>query len=72
MVRNRLRRRLRAIVSERATALPVGAYVIRAGPGGAVVGFDELKVTLTQAMDRAVESRPGVLSTGRTGPGVIR
>jgi len=73
VVRNRLRRRLRAIVSEQATSLPVGAYVVRAGPGGAVLGFDELRVTLRQALERAVEGRPGVLATmGRHGQAVTR
>jgi ribonuclease P protein component len=73
VVRNRLRRRLRAIVSEQATSLPVGAYVVRAGPGGAVLGFDELKVTLRQALDRATDGRPEVLATtGRHGRAVTR
>jgi ribonuclease P protein component len=53
VVRNRLKRRLRAIVSERATSLPTGAYVVHAGPGGSMLGFDELKVAMSQALDKA-------------------
>jgi ribonuclease P protein component len=55
VVRNRLRRRLRAIVAEQAASLPVGAYVVRTGPAGSSLGFDELKV----AMNRAVEKATG-------------
>jgi ribonuclease P protein component len=54
VVRNRLRRRLRAIVSEQATSLPVGAYVVRTGPGGTSLGYDELRVAMSQALERAV------------------
>ena len=39
VVRNRLRRRLRAIVSEQAASLPIGAYVVRTGPDGALHGI---------------------------------
>jgi ribonuclease P protein component len=72
VVRNRLRRRLRAIVSEQAASLPVGAYVVRAGPEGAALRFDELKVTLRQALERAVHGRPGLSTTGRHGLRVTR
>ena len=61
VVRNRLRRRLRAIVSEQAASLPVGAYVVRTGPGGTSLGYDELRVAMSQALERAV-GRP----TGRS------
>ncbi len=53
VVRNRLRRRLRAIRAEQASARPVGAYVVRTGPGGSQLGFDELKVAMSQALERA-------------------
>jgi ribonuclease P protein component len=53
VVRNRLKRRLRAIVSERATSLPAGAYVVQVGPGGSLLEFDELKVAMGQALEKA-------------------
>jgi ribonuclease P protein component len=59
VVRNRLRRRLRAIVSEQAASLPVGAYVVRTGPGGSSLGFNELKVAMSQALERAVSGPTG-------------
>jgi ribonuclease P protein component len=58
--RNRLRRRLRAIVAEQAPALPAGAYVIGAGPGGPELEFEELRVAMGQAIGKATsgEGRP--------------
>lgn len=53
VVRNRLRRRLRAIVSEQAPTLRIGAYLVSAGPGGPLLGFDELKVAMGQALEKA-------------------
>ena len=53
VVRNRLRRRMRAIMAEQASSLPVGAYVVSTGPGGPKMGFDELKVAMSQALERA-------------------
>ena len=57
VVRNRLKRRLRAIVSERAASLPAGTYVVRAGPGGPALGFDELRIAMDQALERATNGR---------------
>jgi ribonuclease P protein component len=51
--RNRLKRRLRAIVSEQAAHLPAGAYLVHAGPGGPLLGFDQLKVAMSQALEKA-------------------
>ena len=51
--RNRLRRRLRAIVADRAADLPVGAYQVRSSEGGPALDFDELKVAMSQAVDKA-------------------
>ena len=53
VVRNRLRRRMRAVMAEQASSLPVGAYVVSTGPGGSKLGFDELKVAMSQALERA-------------------
>ena len=57
VVRNRLRRRLRAIMAEQAPSLPAGAYVVRTGPGGPSLGFDELKVAMSQALEKATSGR---------------
>jgi ribonuclease P protein component len=60
--RNRLRRRLRAVVADRAADLPVGAYVVRSTDGGPDLDFDELKVAMSQALDKATSR-----SSERTG-----
>ena len=74
MERNRLKRRLRAIVSEQATYLPAGAYVVTQGPGGPSLEFDELKVAMSRALERATAApvpaaggRPYAAAT-RSGP----
>jgi ribonuclease P protein component len=60
VLRNRLKRRLRAIVSEQVSSLPAGTYMVRVGPGGSLLGFDELRVAMNQALERATsgQSRP--------------
>src|SRR5450759_5345578 len=50
VARNRLRRRLRAIVSGLAVALPPGAYLVSAGPGATALSFDELRRAMSQAI----------------------
>jgi ribonuclease P protein component len=57
VVRNRLKRRLRAIVAERAASLPTGTYMVRVGPVGPALGFDELRVAMDQALERATNGR---------------
>ena len=57
VVRNRLRRRLKAIASERATRLPVGAYMVHTGPAGPGLTFEELRTAMSQALERATGSR---------------
>jgi ribonuclease P protein component len=57
VARNRLRRRLRAIVSEQASTLPAGAYVVSTGPGGPLFDFDQLKVAMGQALEKATRHR---------------
>ena len=54
MTRNRLRRRLRSILSERAAALPTGAYLVRTGPDASQLAFYELKVAMSRALEQAV------------------
>jgi len=56
--RNRLRRRMRAIVADRAADLPSGAYLVRSGPGGPDLEFRELKVAMSRAMDKATSGDP--------------
>jgi ribonuclease P protein component len=52
VVRNRLRRRLRSIMADMAPSLPVGAYGVRAGTGAPDLGFDELKVAMSRALEK--------------------
>lgn len=52
VVRNQLRRRLRAIVTERASALEPGAYLIGAAPRAATVPFDQLREDVIRALAR--------------------
>jgi ribonuclease P protein component len=61
VVRNRLRRRLRALA--RQTDLPPGTYLVRAQPAAASLSFQELSVHLSRAM-KAVTA-PGQLATRR-------
>ena len=56
--RNLLRRRMRAIVSEQALGLPVGAYVVRGGREGPTLEFNELKVAMSQALEKATSRTP--------------
>ncbi len=57
VTRNRLRRRLRALVAERASDLAPGAYVVRAGPEAAALDFDELGMAMGRALERAMMGR---------------
>jgi ribonuclease P protein component len=53
VVRNRLRRRARAVVREQAPSLPRGAFVVRLDPGAASLGTTEFRHDLTLALQRA-------------------
>lgn len=50
VVRNRLRRRLRAIVAELGPTLPVGAYLLSGTAEATNLSFDELRTVVGQAM----------------------
>jgi ribonuclease P protein component len=52
VVRNRLKRRLRAIVAElaRAGRLPGGAGLVGAGPAAADMTFEDLKASVAEAL----------------------
>ncbi len=56
--RNLLRRRMRAIVSERASELAIGAYVVRSGYDAPALEFNELKVAMSQALEKATSRTP--------------
>ena len=59
MVRNRIRRRLRAVVGELAPSLAPGLYLIGAAREAATLSFGELRSRLSEAL-RAVTGRgPG-------------
>ena len=50
--RNRLRRRLRAVVAE--LQPPSGAYLLSAGPGATVLSYAELRTHVSRALDAVV------------------
>ena len=53
--RNRLRRRLRALVADLEPDMEPGAYLIGAAPEAAVMGFEELRASLARALQAATE-----------------
>jgi len=57
VVRNRLRRRLRAVVAEGTGSLVPGAYLVAAGREAAGLPYEELKTHVTQAMTSASRGR---------------
>lgn len=57
VVRNRLRRRLRAIMAERVASLPHGAYLVNAGPGAINLSYEELKMVIDKALHAATRER---------------
>jgi len=54
VVRNRLRRRMRAVLQELAAGLPPGAYLVTAGSGATSLSAAELRGALEEALRRAV------------------
>lgn len=58
VVRNRLRRRLRAIVSELAPQLAPGAYLVGAAPEAAALSFGELQAIVVEAFEAVTRRRP--------------
>jgi ribonuclease P protein component len=57
VVRNRLRRRLRAVVAEVTGSLTPGAYLVVAGPEAAGLPYEDLKAQVTTAMTAASRDR---------------
>jgi ribonuclease P protein component len=56
VVRNRLRRRLRAAAGEIAELAP-GAYLVRVAPEAAALSYEDLKAQVTRAMTAASGDR---------------
>ena len=57
VVRNQLRRRLRAVVAEASASLEPGAYLVAAGPEAAGLPYEDLKAQVTAAMTSASRGR---------------
>jgi ribonuclease P protein component len=57
VVRNRLRRRLRAAVRDTASGLASGAYLVTAGRAASELSFEELKMQVKEAMTAAAQDR---------------
>lgn len=53
VVRNRSRRRLRAVVRESASSLPAGTYLVGLNEGARALPFRELRARVIEAMQRA-------------------
>jgi ribonuclease P protein component len=57
--RNRLRRRLRAVMSAQGAKLRSGTYLVGAGPGATSLSFEELKESVTRALeDEKLQTAP--------------
>ncbi len=55
--RNRLRRRMRAVLGEQAQVLPTGAYLVRSSPDGPSLTYEQLKEAMIQALEKATTPR---------------
>ena len=53
VVRNLIRRRLRDLLTQQASTLPTGFYLIRSGNGTGNLSYDELRTHLDAALHRA-------------------
>jgi ribonuclease P protein component len=58
VARNRVRRRLRAIVHDLGPELPPGAYLVRAAPEAASLSYDDLRASVAAAT-RAATGKDG-------------
>jgi ribonuclease P protein component len=56
VVRNRLRRRARAVVAEQAPSLPRGAFLVRLEPGATALSATEFRHDVAAALRRAGEA----------------
>ncbi len=57
VVRNQLRRRLRAVVAEASPSFAPGAYLVVAGREAAALPYEDLKAQVTAAMTSASRGR---------------
>jgi ribonuclease P protein component len=57
--RNRLRRRLRAVLQAEAGRLAPGAYLVAAGPAAVTLGPAELRAVVAELVDAALGSKDG-------------
>ena len=61
---------MRAIMVEHAPRRPIGAYVVGAGTDSPQLSFDELKVAMSRAVEKATRNRPeGLAPSGSRLPG---
>lgn len=58
VVRNRIRRRLRAVVRDLGTDLPAGTYLLSAGAEAATLPYTELRATVSEAVHAATGRAP--------------
>lgn len=65
VARNRLRRRLRAIVSTADLGLSPGAYLVSAGPGATELSFADLRLAMGQAVRVATANRESDPANGK-------
>jgi len=57
VVRNRLKRRLRAVMGELAGSIPAGAWLVGAGAAAVDMTYDELKASVAEVLS-AIASEP--------------
>jgi len=70
--RNRLRRRMRAIVAEWSDGLRPGAYVVHGGPEAPALEFRELRVAMSRAIEKATNRAPsGAVPNPRVAAGPV-
>ena len=66
VVRNRIRRRMRAIIAGEQARLPRGTYLFSAKPDIVELTFEEMRNAMISALERATRTRAGVRPTGAT------
>jgi hypothetical protein len=53
------------VLAEKAEHLPVGAYLVRCGPEGPSLTFEQLKEAMTQALEKATATQRTTPSTAQ-------
>ncbi len=72
MVRNRIRRRLRAVSREAGPLLGPGAYLVGASAGASSLSYRELRATLCEALATLATKEPPAAAGRRLTPPVPR